>query len=186
MENFQFLKLKIETWKCLVPRIQKMRKVLLLYSFYFMLNQIFAYTPIQVPHRLVNYVARGTLNYYRNFVNKNDLRQEIWAHFYENQNEPELQKLLFRNAGKYSSRERRKKLKTKDLIQWKINKYYEYENNFYPDINYDNLSSDEQILVDLLLQKKSTLEIMDTLKCTFPKYKKYISKIRKKISFQVI
>lgn len=151
-----------------------------------MLIKIFAYTPIQVPHRLVNYVARGTMNYYKSYVNENDLRQEIWAHFYENQNKPELQKLMFKNIRRYSSRERRKKLKTKGLIQWKINKCYEYENNFYPDINYDNLSSDEQILVDLLLQKKSTLEIMDTMKCSFSRYKKYISKIRKKISFKVI
>ena len=160
-----------------------MRKVLFLYSIYLMLIQIYGYNQIRVSNKLINYVAKGTLNYYKKYVNENDLRQEIWANFYENQNNPELQKLMFKNIRRYSSRERSKKLKTRFLDIWKVDQNYEYLDDICPNIDDSKLSSDEKILVSLLLQKKSTLEIMDTLKCTFPKYKKYISKIRKKISF---
>jgi len=179
MENFQFLKLKIETCRHLFFRNKKMKTLF----FMFIMTPILAFNKMNAPHRLVNYVARGTLNYYKNYVNEKDLRQEIWAHFYENQKDPELQKLMFKNIRRYSSRERRKKLKTRLLDVFNVNKNFEYVDDFYPTIDDSNLSNDEKKIVELLLQKKSTLEIMDTLKCTFPKYKKYISKIRKKISF---
>jgi len=149
----------------------KMKRFLFLL---FLLNYTNAYFP------LVNKVVSGNCKYYRKYVSIPDLKQEALLSFYKNQHscsEDELEKIMYKDTRNYCYREmtRRKKMCDYKELFSTIPDFDEPKS-----FDYTLLDKHEKIIIGMLLQNKSNLEIMDQLQFSFQRYKKYIKKLRKR------
>lgn len=129
--------------------------------------------------QLVNKVVSGNCKYYRKYVSIPDLKQEALLSFYKNSHlcEDELEKKMFQETRNYCYREMTRRKKMCDYIElFSTIPDFDEPKSF----DYTLLDKHEKIIIAMLLQNKSNLEIMDQLQFSFQRYKKYIKKLRKR------
>jgi DNA-directed RNA polymerase specialized sigma24 family protein len=147
----------------------KMKRFLLLLI---LLNYTNAY------FQLVNKVVQGNYKYYNKYVSIPDLKQKALLSFYKNKDscsEDELEKKMYKDTRNYCYREmtRRKKMCDYNELLSTIPNFDEPKS-----FDFTLLDKHEEIIIGMLLQNKSNLEIMDQIQFSFQRYKKYIHKLR--------
>jgi DNA-binding CsgD family transcriptional regulator len=132
--------------------------------------------------QLVNKAVQGNYKYYNKYVSYSDLKQEALLSFYKNQHscsEDELEKIMYKETRNYCYREmtiRKKNIPlSENFYSQHLNYDYSLPKSFHV---HQDLQNHEKIIIAMLLQNKSNLEIMDRLQCSFQRYKKYIHKLR--------
>ena len=144
---------------------------------------------------LVNYVALNSMKYYKSYVQIVELKQEVYASYFElkgNEKFPidsssQLVKAVQSNVNNYCYKQRNFKLlyvlDNDDFVSEEVEKV---ENEYI--LPYDLVNSfttEEKQFVHLISSGCTTFEILLSLNITFTKYKIMINKIKKKINIYI-
>lgn len=167
-------------------------RIIFLYCCYVVVALGFSPNGIRTKKYLVNYITKGNYNYYGRYVSINDLRQEAILSMFNNRNlikfpvykDHDIIKNMHREVRRYGNKQSKYYKSVSELTQYKVNLHYSTdtdEQNVVVDAS--NLDNVEKKIVSMLLQNKTSIEIMDECKIAFPLYKKYIRALRRKIQW---